>query len=250
MSLTRTYRIDFGACTDVGRVRTRNEDALHADTERGFAVLADGMGGYRGGDVAAALAVAAARRFYENTELGALDSDLAVQLAFEATYEANLDIYRGGMANASLAGMGSTMVLAVFLEDEVLSAHVGDSRLYRWRAPSLDLLTRDHTMLQEQVDAGLMAAEEARSMGYRGLLTRGLGVGDDVVPDLGLHAAALGDVFLLCSDGLTDMVEERQIAQILSATAPPQAIAEALVLEANRLGGRDNVSAIVARLVV
>lgn len=245
----RPYSLEFGLCSDIGRVRTRNEDACHADAQRGFAVLADGMGGYRGGDVAAALAVAATRRMYEN-HAGPWDAEMAAQLAFDATLEANLDIYRGGMTNASLAGMGSTLVMAIFLGDEVLSAHVGDSRLYRLRGEVLDLLTRDHTMLQDQVDAGLIGAEEARTLGYRGLLTRGLGVSEDVVPDLGLHTAAPGDVFLLCSDGLTDMVDEYHIAHILGADAPSQAMAEGLVLEANRLGGRDNVSAIVARLVV
>ncbi|MFN3983928.1 MAG: PP2C family protein-serine/threonine phosphatase [Rhodocyclaceae bacterium] len=231
-------------------MRARNEDALHVDAGGRFAVLADGMGGYRGGDVASSLSVETVANVFGGRGSAELDSDAAARLAFDATLLANAEIYRAGRRNPSLAGMGSTLLIAVFLADELLSAHVGDSRLYRMRAGGLRQLTRDHTMLQEQVDAGLIDAEEASRFAYRGLLTRGLGVADEVVPDLGFHDIQADDVFLLCSDGLTDMLDDQRIAVLLGAGDDVQRCAEALVEAANLQGGRDNVSAIVARLVV
>ncbi len=241
--------IDFGHCSDVGRVRVRNEDALHVDAQGHFVALADGMGGYRGGDVAAGLAVALIDRALDQMEEpGSLEA--TARLLMFTIMDINRQIYSTGREIPSLSGMGSTLVVAVFIGDKVLSAHVGDSRLYRLREGVLEQLTRDHTMLQEQVDAGLIDVEEARHMSYRGLLTRGLGVGEEVMPDLGCHEALPGDLFLLCSDGLTDMVGDEMIARLMGSGEGVQAIAEALVAEANRCGGRDNVSAIVARLVV
>lgn len=241
---------EFGSSSDVGKVRRRNEDALYADPEGRYAVLADGMGGYRGGDVAAEMAVTVVRNALDEGLANMPDRDEVARLLFDATRDANTAIYRAGQADPELAGMGCTLVMATFLEGEVVSAHVGDSRLYRLHEARLSLLTRDHTMLQEQVDGGIISAEEARSYAYRGLLTRGLGVADEVLPDLGIHDAAVGDVFLLCSDGLTDMLDDRSIAAIMARKAAVGDIAAGLVQHANDRGGRDNVSVIVGRLVV
>lgn len=240
---------EFGACTDVGRVRTRNEDALHVDQHGRYAVLADGMGGYRGGDVAARIAVMEVRAALDAGLASGLDEGEVASLLFEATRDANASVYEAGQADPGLAGMGCTVVMAMFLDGEVVSAHVGDSRLYRLSDARLTLLTRDHTMLQEQVDGGIISAEEARTYSYRGLLTRGLGVADEVLPDLGVHDASGGDVFMLCSDGLTDMLDDRSIAALLSLPLAVGEIAALLIQQANDRGGRDNVSVIVARFV-
>lgn len=243
-------RCEFGARTDVGRVRTRNEDALHVDSLGRYAVLADGMGGHRGGDVAARIAVKTLNVSLDAGLCKPPHEDEAESVLFDAILTANAAIYAFGRANPRLAGMGCTVVTAVFLKDAVVSAHVGDSRLYRLRESELKQLTRDHTMLQEQIDGGIISAEEARGYSYRGLLTRGLGVADEVSPELGVHDAIEGDVFLLCSDGLTDMLDEQDVAAALMLSSPVADIANLLVQHANEHGGRDNVSVIVGRLVV
>lgn len=246
----QTSGAEFGWCSDVGRVRVRNEDALHVDPAGRFAILADGMGGYRGGDVAAAMAISVVSALLDAGLDEVADRDRVVALLLDATRDANRAIHTAGQCSPELNGMGCTLVVAVFLADEIVSAHVGDSRLYRMRAGSLVLLTRDHTMLQEQVDGGIIAEDEARRYTYRGLLTRGLGVVDDVLPDIGLHDVRGGDVFLLCSDGLTDMLDDRRIGRRLDSRARVAEIAAALVNDANDRGGRDNVSVVVSRLNV
>jgi protein phosphatase len=245
-------RVEFAAHSDVGRVRTRNEDALETCPERGWAVLADGMGGYRGGDVAARLAVSAALRRleYEAAADRMQSVETAAHSLARAVEDANTEVLRAGIADPDLAGMGATLLAVAFLDGQAVSAHVGDSRLYRWREGEFEQLTRDHTMLQEQVDGGVMSAEDARHSRYRGMLTRGVGVASLVQPELGVHVARAGDLFLLCSDGLTDMLDDDEIAAVLAGGEPLRATAEHLVAQANLHGGRDNVSVIVARMAV
>ena len=242
-------RLEAAICTDVGKVRQRNEDVVFVDPKLGLAVLADGMGGYRGGDVAAALAVKQVVEFFADAMIAERGPEALARLALDVTRDVNRAIHRAGELEPELAGMGCTLVAALFLEGEVVSAHVGDSRLYRYDGQRLVQLTRDHTMLQEQVDLGIIGEHEARRYAYRGLLTRGLGVADDVVPDLGFHQASLGDTFLLCSDGLTDMLDDERIVTILAKDAAVGLIATELVDEANAQGGRDNVSVVVVRVL-
>lgn len=242
------HHVEFAAHSDIGRVRERNEDAFAVCAERGWAVLADGMGGYSGGDVAAQMAVATALRRLGAEPAGVVSAAAASCALAGAVAEANAEILRAGAQRPGLAGMGATFVAAVFLPGEVVCAHIGDSRLYRLRDGRLAQLTRDHTMLQEQIDGGMMSAEDARRSRWRGLLTRGLGVGAQALPDVGVHGARAEDLFLLCSDGLTDMLDDDVIGAVLAAGGPLQARAEHLVELANLHGGRDNVSVIVARV--
>ena len=250
-----SFRVEFAANSDVGRVRTRNEDALHVCPEHGWAILADGMGGYRGGDVAAHLAVTTALRRLEYEaaaqHAGTVETvETVARSLASAVGDANAEIHRVGIAEPDLAGMGATLLAVAFLSSQVVSAHVGDSRLYRWRDGAFEQLTRDHTMLQEQVDGGMMSAEDARLSRYRGMLTRGVGVSVLVEPEVGVHGAGAGDIFLLCSDGLTDMLHDDEISTVLGGGEPLAATAERLVELANLHGGRDNVSVILARMVV
>jgi protein phosphatase len=232
----------------------RNEDSLEVCEGQAWALLADGMGGYRGGDVASRIAVTAAMQRLQH-EAGAgrttLPETLAVAMV-HAACDANDEIRREAMKNGELAGMGSTLVMAVFLADCVVSVHVGDSRLYRLSGGRLQRLTRDHTMLQELLDGGMMSAEEAARSKFRGMLTRGLGVAATVTPDAGTHAARAGDIFLLCSDGLTDMLDDGGIEVVLAAVTAAEgslaAAADRLVELANGNGGRDNISVILARM--
>lgn len=242
------FSVEFAARSDVGRVRVRNEDALHVDYQRGWAVLADGMGGYQGGDVAAKLGVDVVVRILTRELHGEMMAEQVQQVLTRAVEEANDQIWLAGLMNPVYLGMGSTLVAAVFMGDMVMSAHVGDSRLYRLRPAGLEQLTRDHSVVQEQIDEGLVSRDQARHAPIRNMLTRGLGVMDVVVPEVGLHAARDGDVFLLCTDGLTDMLEDDEIAQCLGRGNSLDGAVDELIDSANARGGRDNVSVIVARL--
>lgn len=255
MSADSPIRFEFCTRSDVGRVRKRNEDSLAVDERRGWAVLADGMGGYRGGDVASRVAVEVTLQRLDR-ELVAPDGDVAARVAAvleAAVRDANSDIRLAAARDPNLSGMGSTLVVAVFLPDRVLTAHVGDSRMYRLRGGVLEQLTRDHTMLQELVDTGILAPEDAGHSQFRGLLTRGLGVVPLVRPEPGSHSVHPDDVFLLCSDGLTDMLDDDAIAAVLQPVASPETrleeAADRLVVLANAQGGRDNISVILARMV-
>lgn len=245
-------RIEFCARSDLGRVRARNEDSIEIREDAGWALLADGMGGYRGGDVASRLAVDTALRRLVQEGVAGVSTSASVEKALRvAACAANDAIRHEAMKVPELRGMGSTLVMAAFLPDCVVSAHVGDSRLYRLGEGMLQQLTRDHTMLQELVDGGIMTKTEAASSRFRGLLTRGLGVSATVMPETGVHAVRAGDIFMLCSDGLTDMLDDGAIAGVLASTGPASgelaAAAGRLVELANRNGGRDNISVILAR---
>lgn len=247
-------RVALSARSHVGRVRARNEDFLAIREPEGWAFLADGMGGYRGGDVAARLSVDAACVRLEREKLaGRLGvPDAVAHVLWQAAADANGAILREAAAHPELTGMGSTLVAAVFLADCAVSMHVGDSRLYRYRAGRLVLLTRDHTMLQDLVESGILSPEEAAKTHFRGLLTRGLGVAATVVPEIGVHEALRGDLFLLCSDGLTDMLDDAEITAVITAQAGAPLVldelTDRLIELANRKGGKDNVSVILAHV--
>lgn len=245
-------RVEFCCLSDIGRVRQRNEDSLAIREQRAWAVLADGMGGYRGGDVASRIAVETILACLER-ELGEDCGPAAAGRALEsAVRESNAAIRREASNRLELWGMGSTVVATIVLPGQLVCAHVGDSRLYRLRGGSLERLTRDHTMLQDMVDAGIMSPAAAARSQFRGLLTRGLGVSTTVVPELRIHGVAAGDVFLLCSDGLTDMLDDATLVSLLAAEDAAggrlDASARRLVDEANARGGRDNISLILARV--
>lgn len=242
--------IEFAARSDVGRVRARNEDVVSVDAGHGWAVLADGMGGHRGGDVAARLAVTTVNQQLESVYHPGWAAETAAEALLAAVQAANAAIHRAARQSIELAHMGTTLVAAICADRQLVCAHVGDSRLYRLDAGRLVRLTRDHTVVQEQIEVGLIDAGQARHSLYRGLLTRGLGVEAVVTADLGRHAARPGDLFLMCSDGLTDMLYEDEIADLLASGASLDALAAQLVEAANRSGGRDNVSVIVARIIL
>ncbi|NMG63958.1 serine/threonine-protein phosphatase [Azoarcus indigens] len=236
------------ACrTDVGRVRARNEDAYRTVPDRGWLVLADGMGGYRGGDVAAAMAVDAVVSRLEAEQAVLKDAAALTQVLRSAVAEANAEIHDVGLRRVEVAGMGSTIVIATFLPGVMVCAHVGDSRLYRFRDGVLTLLTRDHTLLQEQVDAGMIHPDEARRSRFRGMLTRGLGIERMVELDVAEHETQWGDCYLLCSDGLTDMLMDDEIEAEIGVGGSLDDIAGRLVDLANMRGGRDNVTVILAQ---
>ena len=241
---------DYSSLSDVGRQRANNEDAVLIDAEHGIVVLADGMGGYNAGEVASALAVdliaRELRRWLQTSAHRASLRDLrrAMEICVDL---ANREIFEAAHTHAAYAGMGTTLVMAVLREDRLLVGHVGDSRLYRWRAGQLEQVTRDHSLLQEQLDIGLITPEEAEHSGNRNLVTRALGVEDTVLLDVRELTVQAGDAFLLCSDGLNDMLADADIVGILSAGLSLEASATRLVGEANERGGRDNVTVALMR---
>ncbi|MCB1959768.1 MAG: Stp1/IreP family PP2C-type Ser/Thr phosphatase [Rhodocyclaceae bacterium] len=233
--------------TDVGRMRQRNEDACRFNVSQGWAVLADGMGGYQGGDVASTMAVESVER---SLSQGASESVADVLSGLRAaTVQANERVFTVAHSDRELFGMGSTLVTVRFFENMLAVSHVGDSRLYRYRPDHLVQLTRDHSLLQEQVDGGMMSADAARHAPGRSLLTRALGVEPSVVPDVALHEMQVGDIYLMCSDGLTDMLYDDDIALVCETlSANLKLAADHLVQLANDRGGRDNITVVLIKV--
>lgn len=237
--------------TDAGRVRKNNEDAVAVDPNVGLCLLADGMGGYNAGEVASSMAVA-----FINFELGrwlARERDTSTREVSEAMElcmeNANHSIFTAARSNHDYEGMGTTVVVGVFQEDRLLLGHVGDSRCYRLRGQAFHQITKDHSLLQEQIDAGLITPEQALASPDKNLITRALGVEDAVRAEIKEHRTEIGDMYLMCSDGLSDMLGDAEIAAILGAVGPrlPDT-ALRLVEAANLRGGRDNISVVLIRV--
>ncbi|MCX7193564.1 MAG: Stp1/IreP family PP2C-type Ser/Thr phosphatase [Proteobacteria bacterium] len=246
--------LEIVALTDSGRVRAHNEDSIALDDTCGLAVLADGMGGYSAGEVASAIAVKVMvneiTRPLKNANPTGRDEEtgeeLAVALLARSIHSANTEIYKEAQDHTQYAGMGTTIVAALFYDNRVVVGHVGDSRLYRLRGGALQAITRDHSLLQEQIDCGMISVENARHSQNKNLVTRAVGIDAEVIPEIHLYAVEVGDVYLLCSDGLNDMLEDEAIQVILNAMQGNLALAAQQLIEAaNDKGGRDNISVIL-----
>lgn len=257
MDLSTSVALEIATRSDPGRVRAHNEDSVLANRALGMVLIADGMGGYNAGEVASGMATtllasglvsAFAERGPGEREVGGRRSWARTALGREIA-STNEVIHEAAVNQPAYSGMGATLVAAVFHDNVVTAAHVGDSRLYRLRDGELKQLSRDHSLLQEQVDDGIITAEQARAMKNRNLLTRALGVDPVVEAEIREHEAHPGDIFLLCSDGLTDMLEDDRIAAtILEQGTNPERCAASLVDLANQAGGRDNVTVALVRV--
>lgn len=243
--------IEMTGLTDPGRVRPENEDSIGLVPEIGLAVLADGMGGHLAGEVASRLAVEVIRRHLIEAFSQATPPGADGRLLGEAIRRANATIYETARAHPECAGMGSTIVAALFDGEKVYFAHVGDSRLYRFRAGRLEPLTRDHSVIQELVNRGLLTEPEARATIAKNLVTRALGVEPSVEVEIGEAVFQDSDIFLLCSDGLNDVLNDEEIARLLAEHgADLAAAARGMVESANARGGPDNISVILTRTCV
>jgi len=232
--------------SDPGMVRSHNEDSVGADSGAGFVILADGMGGYNAGEVASGMAVAMLSDNLK-TALSEDRRDMAA-LASAEVQKTNSAIFQAAQSQPQYNGMGTTLVLAMFRDNRITVAHIGDSRLYRLRGEQLEQMTRDHSLLQEQIDSGLITREDARHSHNKNLVTRALGVDDTVEVEVHEYEVLPGDLFLLCSDGLNDMVGDEDIQLTLGLMgANLELAAQQLVQMANDNGGRDNVSVILVR---
>jgi len=241
-----------------GMVRSHNEDAVFVDQEAGIAVLADGMGGYSAGEVASGIAVNVVSEgmlpeLRSDRELSKVDVATglthAALLLQQKIAAANKGIYEAAQTRPECAGMGTTIVSLVFCGNRVSIGHIGDSRCYRLRADKFEQLTRDHSLLQEQIDGGQLTPEQARYSLNKNLVTRALGIEAIVPADIVEYRAEADDIYLLNSDGLTDMVEPAAVHAIIERNrADLTQAAKELVDAANQNGGRDNVSVVLVRV--
>ncbi len=241
----------FCAKTDTGRARSNNEDSVAVEESTRLAVLADGMGGYNAGEVASGMATAFIKLELSRwlNEVGDTARPKEVRRAMEICVDsANLSIFNAANANAHYSGMGTTLVVAVFRDDTLVLGHVGDSRCYRMRAGKLEQISRDHSLLQEQMDAGLVTPEQALYSNIRNLVTRALGVEEVVMLEVNEYPVELGDIYLMCSDGLSDMVQDPAIAKIVRADGSLEHKAQMLIDLANDNGGRDNISVLMVEV--
>jgi PPM family protein phosphatase len=244
--------------THPGMVRAHNEDSISVESNAGLVVLADGMGGYNAGEVASGIAISVTSteisrsllRESASDEDAQTGEDRAVVLLRNNIKKANSSIYHASLSQPQYAGMGTTIVAALFYDNQVAVAHVGDSRLYRLRGNTLTTVTRDHSLLQEQIDSGLISAEDARYSKNKNLVTRAVGIDASVEPEIHVYDVVLEDVYLLCSDGLNDMVADSDIEDALLAMRANLPLAtEQLIQMANDNGGRDNVSVILIKVI-
>ena len=254
---TLSSALEFASATDPGRVRSHNEDSIGMDPEIGLAVLADGMGGYNAGEVASGIAVAVVsaetKRALAARAPHAIDPVTgrteAERIAREQAAKANTSIYEAARSQPQYSGMGTTLVVALFFDNRVCIAHVGDSRVYRLRGSTFEQITRDHSLLQEQIDSGMITREAAKLSQNKNLVTRALGIDAEVETEVHVYDTKPGDTYLLCSDGLSDMVGDEDMQMTLtSLQANLQLAAEQLVQQANENGGRDNISVILVRV--
>ncbi len=238
--------------TDVGRNREHNEDAIAWDMRTGLALLADGMGGHNAGEVASALAVDSVRTSLAEVVTPEIVASGIVNFSDalrDAVGFANQEIHEQSHERPECAGMGTTMAVALFINHDVILAHVGDSRVYRFRGNELVQITSDHSLVQEMIDNGYLSEEEAQVSTSRNLITRALGIAEEVEIDICEESTQIGDIYLLCSDGLTDMVSDQEILAVLHQNSDDvESAAQLLVDLANEKGGTDNISVILAAM--
>lgn len=247
-------RFDMTSATDVGRVRSHNEDSIASDPAIGIATLADGMGGYNAGEVASGMAVAMVpaemRKLIESQALQGLDDEAVQKVIAAQASKVNTAIYTAAQSQNQYSGMGTTLVIAYWHGNRVTVGHLGDSRCYRLRGEAITALTRDHSWIQEQIDAGVMTYEQARASKKKNLVTRACGIDPNVIPEVHTHDVLPGDIFVLCSDGLYDMVPDEDIHLTVSSLKSNLPLAaQQLLQQANDAGGRDNISVILVHVL-
>lgn len=250
-------RVRFSGGTDVGRKREHNEDSIYLPLEERLAIVADGMGGHASGEVASKLAVdTVVEHFKKTAELQSLtwpfkvDRDMRAEINRMTTsiMLANLEIHEQAAANPGQKGMGTTVDAIWFLDDAIIIGHVGDSRVYRMHDGELLQVTEDHSLINDYIKMKRVTAEEAENWPQKNVIVRALGMKDTVQVDIVTETPRKGDVYLLCSDGLTDMVANDQIGHVLRSTRDLDQAVDMLITAANEEGGVDNITVVLARL--
>lgn len=239
-------RFSCAARTDVGVVRSGNEDTYMMSSDRGFFIVADGMGGHAAGEVASDMAARLIAEEFRPVR-GMSDDELMAQMV-AAIRSANAAIFRRTMQEQDKRGMGTTATVLALLPRRYLIGQVGDSRAYLLRGDVLTQITKDHSYVQEQVDAGRLSAEEARTHPYANVITRCVGSSGDVVPDLYLGTLEPGDLILLASDGLTGMLDDEDVRDVMMTDLDLELMVDKLISDANRRGGLDNITTILVKV--
>jgi PPM family protein phosphatase len=241
-------RLLYSARTDVGMIRSGNEDnfAVNANGDRGLFIVADGMGGHAAGEVASEMAVQIIE--LELATIRDLEDRVSAERVMEALRKANRNIHDRTITEVDKQGMGTTASVLLVANNRYLIGQVGDSRVYLLRDGALKQLTKDHSYVQEQVDAGFLTPEQARYHPYSNVITRCVGASPDVQPDVYQGEVRIGDLFLVASDGLTGMVDDRRLQMLLMSRAEPERKVHSLISEANGRGGLDNITAIVVQV--
>ena len=249
--------LEMVSLTHPGMVRAHNEDSVACEPACGLVVLTDGMGGYNAGEVASGIAVSVVsseiKHYLEDVRPEDKDADtgedIAVVLLRNNVQKANSSIFHAAHSQPQYAGMGTTIVSGLFYDNRVAVAHIGDSRMYRLRGEVFESITRDHSLLQEQIDSGMISKADARVSQNKNLVTRAVGIDEEVETEIHVHEVKRGDVYVLCSDGLNDMVEDEDIAEIVKTLKTNLPLmAKQLIQAANDNGGRDNVSVILVKV--
>ncbi|GHU03138.1 protein-serine/threonine phosphatase [Betaproteobacteria bacterium] len=251
--------LEIVARTDPGLVREHNEDVVFANPVRGLVILADGMGGYNAGEVASGIAISFLASVLETAFFDPVQDDMSSDIIgrpstslciAESIELANTAIYNASLSESQYSGMGTTLVMGLFFNNQITVAHIGDSRLYLLRDGQLVVMTHDHSLLQEQIDLGMTTVEEARFAQNRNLVTRALGVDLAVEAEIHEYDVLPGDIYLFCSDGLNDMLLDEEIHLTLQTLSDNlELAAEHLIQMANDNGGRDNVSVILVKVL-
>lgn len=252
-------KLDIVSKTDTGRVRDHNEDYIAIDERFGIAILADGMGGLNAGEVASSMSAhllmeeLMAWRQGESSIEKELEDDAAPAMTSGivrlAVQRANNAVFHVSQTQPQCRGMGTTIVVSVFHDNTMIVGHIGDSRMYRFREDALEQITKDHSFVQELLDKGLYTEQEARASNKKNVVTRALGVAPGVEVDVGEFEAKPGDIYLMCSDGLSDLVTDEDIeTSIRTLGGDLEACAGHLVDVANASGGKDNISIVLARV--
>ncbi|MBY0574635.1 MAG: Stp1/IreP family PP2C-type Ser/Thr phosphatase [Undibacterium sp.] len=253
--MTSQTELEFASHTDTGLVRSHNEDAIVICAEAGLAVLADGMGGYNSGEVASQMSVdLVSQQIMEKQSLSWMprlpwQNSVPAKWISEAIIYANQKVITHASQHPDNYGMGTTIVVALCHQDRLVVGHVGDSRAYRYRGGVLCMITHDHSVLQSQIDAGLVSEAEAHFSPIKNLITRAIGSHMDIEVEVHDHQLQEGDIYLLCSDGLSDMLELQQMQLALQELSGDlDMCCKTLVYLANRQGGLDNISIILFRV--
>jgi protein phosphatase len=256
VALTDALRMT--SLSDPGMMRDLNEDCIELRPELGIAVLADGMGGYNAGEVASGMATTlianGLTEAWNDDSLKNLDRAAAIALSHELLQKqvmsANAEIFAAAQQENSFEGMGTTLVACLFYDDFITVGHAGDSRLYRMRNDVLEQITRDHSLLQEQIDSGMIKKEDAHLSNNRNFITRAIGVAAEEQAEIHTYDVIEGDLYMLCTDGLYGMVNDEEIQMTLQTLkANLDLAADQLIQAANDAGGTDNISLVLAHVV-
>lgn len=253
--MSNLAKLEFAGLTDIGRVRSHNEDIIDMCEEHALFILADGMGGYNAGEIASQMSVEIVKKHIIHKQTSSWLPKLAWQTLTpgmwinEAVAEANAQVLAYGNKHLDSKGMGTTIVVALCYYDKLIIGHIGDSRAYLLRNQILSQITHDHSVVQTQVDAGLITKDEARTSPIKNLITRAVGTYDEIEVEIRQHTMQTDDIYLLCSDGLSDMLEHTQIQNLLLQESNNlQNCCEILVKKANEQGGFDNISVILFKV--